>query len=32
MTVIDTAIDDGDVTTGWFRKIAGDRYYFIVAE
>ena len=32
MQEIDAAFDDGSLTTGYFRKIAGNRYYFIVAE
>ncbi len=32
MQVSDANIDDDDLTTGYFRKIAGDRYYYIVAE
>ncbi len=32
MREIDAAIDDGDLQTGWFQKIAGKRYYFIVAD
>ncbi len=32
MAQIDAAVDDGDLATGGFRKIAGDRYYFIVAD
>ena len=32
MTEIDAILDDGDLTTGVFRKIAGDRYYFIIDE
>ena len=31
MLEIDTAFDDGDLTTGSFRKLADDRYYYIVA-
>ena len=30
--VIDTIYDDGDLTTGRFRKIANDRYYHIIEE
>lgn len=32
MNVIDAIVDDGDVTTGTFRRIAADRYYWVVAE
>ncbi len=32
MQQIDEITDDGDLATGAFRKIAADRYYFIVAE
>jgi len=32
MQQIDEITDDGDLATGAFRKIADDRYYFIVAE
>ncbi|MHC4106634.1 MAG: type II secretion system protein [Planctomycetota bacterium] len=32
MQEIDTMFDDGDLTTGFFRRIAADRYYFIVAD
>ncbi len=32
MQVIDAIIDDGDLSTGVFRKLAGRRYYFVVAE
>lgn len=32
MAELDAAIDDGDLTTGGFRKIADDRYYFIIAD
>lgn len=32
MLVIDQTFDDGDLATGHFRKIASDRYYYIVAE
>ena len=31
MTEIDILIDDGDLTTGIFQKIAPDRYYYIIA-
>ena len=31
MREIDTMVDDGDLTTGGFRQIAPDRYYFIIA-
>ena len=32
MRGIDAAIDDGDLTSGHFRKLAADRFYFIIAE
>ncbi len=32
MRQIDAAMDDGDLATGSFRKIAGDRYYLVVVE
>ena len=32
MQEIDAVVDNGDLATGFFRKIAGDRYYFIVAD
>jgi hypothetical protein len=32
MQQIDAAMDDGDLATGAFRKIAGDRYYMVVVE
>jgi prepilin-type N-terminal cleavage/methylation domain-containing protein len=32
MQQIDAAMDDGDLATGSFRKIAGDRYYMVVVE
>jgi len=32
MTTIDDIFDDGDLATGAFRKLAGDRYYHIIAE
>lgn len=31
MLEIDTAFDDGDLTTGCFRELADDRFYYIVA-
>jgi prepilin-type N-terminal cleavage/methylation domain-containing protein len=31
MQQVDRSIDDGNLTSGGFRKIADDRYYFIVA-
>jgi len=31
MQEIDAVIDDGNLGTGFFRKIAGSRYYFIIA-
>ena len=30
MTQVDSLFDDGNLSTGGFRKIAADRYYFIV--
>jgi prepilin-type N-terminal cleavage/methylation domain-containing protein len=32
MTGVDELFDDGDLTTGVFRQIANDRYYYIIAE
>jgi prepilin-type N-terminal cleavage/methylation domain-containing protein len=32
MQQIDAITDDGDLATGGFRKIANNRYYFIVAD
>jgi prepilin-type N-terminal cleavage/methylation domain-containing protein len=32
MLDIDAMVDDGDLATGGFRKIAGDRYYFVLAD
>ena len=32
MAQLDATIDDGDLTTGGFRKIADDRYYYIIAD
>jgi len=32
MEQIDAEYDDGDLTTGVFRKIASDRYYYIIQE
>ena len=32
MTEIDTKYDDGDLTTGTFRKIASDRYFYVLQE
>jgi len=32
MQQIDATLDDGDLATGGFRKIADNRYYFIVAD
>ena len=28
----DAIIDDGDLATGQFRKIADDRYYWVIAD
>ena len=30
MTQVDSLFDDGNLSTGGFRKIAADRYYFSV--
>ncbi len=32
MQEIDAIIDDGDLASGSFRKLAPRRYYFVVAE
>ncbi|MEE8153390.1 MAG: type II secretion system protein [Phycisphaerales bacterium] len=32
MAQLDAAVDDGDLATGSFRQIAGDRYYFIIVD
>jgi len=32
MTLIDESFDDGDLSTGKFRKIDSDRYYYILRE
>ena len=32
MLNIDAMMDDGDLTTGAFQRLAGDRYYWIVAD
>jgi prepilin-type N-terminal cleavage/methylation domain-containing protein len=32
MQEIDALIDNGDLTTGPFRKLAGDRYYWVLEE
>lgn len=32
MTQIDALIDDGDLSTGGFRKLESDRYYWCIAE
>lgn len=32
MIEVDALLDDGDLATGIFRKIADDRYYFIVRD
>jgi len=32
MNVIDAIVDDGDVTTGTFRRLAAGRYYWVTAE
>jgi prepilin-type N-terminal cleavage/methylation domain-containing protein len=32
MTLIDALFDDGDLQTGAFRKLAHDRYYYVIAE
>ncbi len=31
MQEIDATVDDGDVTSGSFRKVSGTRYFFTVA-
>lgn len=31
MAGIDTAIDDGDLATGYFRQLTPDRFFFVVA-
>jgi hypothetical protein len=31
MSEIDNLIDDGDLATGYFRKLDSDRYYIIVS-
>jgi len=31
MALVDDAFDDGDLSTGLFQKLAGDRYYYILA-
>jgi hypothetical protein len=30
MARIDQVLDDGDLTTGMFRKFTDDRFYFII--
>ena len=32
MVNIDAMIDDGDLSTGGFQKLAADRYYFVIAD
>ena len=32
LTVFDNKYDDGDLTNGNYRQLAGDRYYYIIAE
>ena len=32
MAQIDELLDDGDLTTGTFRRLAAGRYYFVIAE
>ena len=32
MRKIDEVFDNGDLATGQFRKIAADRYYFVLAD
>lgn len=32
MTEIDASFDDGDLSTGRFRKIDNDRFYYVLAE
>ncbi|MHC5113875.1 MAG: type II secretion system protein [Planctomycetota bacterium] len=32
MAEVDAAVDNGDLATGSFRKLASDRYYFVLAD
>ena len=32
MMAVDSIMDDGDLTTGEFRKLDSDRYYFVLAD
>ncbi|MBO6513176.1 MAG: type II secretion system protein [Phycisphaerales bacterium] len=32
MLLVDERFDDGDLSTGLFQRLAGDRYYFVLAE
>ncbi len=32
MQQVDAILDDGDLATGFFQKVAGKRYYFVIAE
>lgn len=32
MQEIDAAVDDGDLSTGFFRKLAAERYYWVLAD
>jgi prepilin-type N-terminal cleavage/methylation domain-containing protein len=32
MTIVDEIYDDGDLTTGFFRRLDADRYYAVVAD
>ena len=31
MILVDERFDDGDLGTGSFRRLAGDRYYYVLA-
>ncbi len=31
MTLVDAIVDDGDLTTGVFRRLAATRYYYVLA-
>ncbi|MHC5082985.1 MAG: type II secretion system protein [Planctomycetota bacterium] len=32
MQEVDAAFDDGDLTSGFFQKLAADRYYYVIAD
>jgi hypothetical protein len=32
MTTLDAMVDDGELATGGFRKLADTRYYFVLAD